>query len=192
MAYPSYHVRLHLDDAAAAPVCAFLHHPFFEGRLPNESQTIRDLSVLRCNMGKEAVTAVNEHVRGQYDKRQLNSKSARATYIQTTLLNKQYPYIWKTFWPGNMPVGADKLQYDDVSSICDFIFHLPNPHRQKRRGRFQSAPVLRAFSVYWSAHGIRQPITPSDPGKGNRPIGALAMAAAAVSLVSFGGLGTSF
>ena len=59
--------------------------------------------------------------------------------------------------------------------------HQPNLHRQKRRGRFQSIPVLRAFSVYWSAYGIRKPIAPSDPGVGNRPVGALAMAAAAVS-----------
>ena len=38
--------------------------------------------------------------------------------------------------------------------------------------------------MYWTAYGIRTQVTPLDPGAGNRPVGALAMAAAAVSTIS--------
>ena len=57
---------------------------------------------------------------------------------------------------------------------------LPN-FQQKRRGPFQSVPVLRAFSIYFTAYGIQSPIPSTDPGEGLRPIGALALAATAVS-----------
>lgn len=53
--------------------------------------------------------------------------------------------------------------------------------RQKRRGPFQSVPVLRAFSIYYTAYGIQAPIPSTDPGDGLRPIGALALAATVVS-----------
>ena len=56
---------------------------------------------------------------------------------------------------------------------------LPNP-QQKRRGPFQSEPVLRAFSIYFTAYGIQTEIPSDDPGIGVRPIGALALAATAV------------
>lgn len=52
---------------------------------------------------------------------------------------------------------------------------------QRRQGPFQSIPVLRAFSVYFSAHGIQMRFPLEDPG---RPIGALAIAAAAVRFLS--------
>jgi len=48
---------------------------------------------------------------------------------------------------------------------------------QKRRGPFQSVPVLRAFLMYFTSHGIQMRLPSDDPG---RPIGALALAAAAV------------
>ena len=51
---------------------------------------------------------------------------------------------------------------------------------QKRRGAFQSIPVLRAFSVFYTSYGISGQIPTGDPGVGNRPIGVLAIAAAAV------------
>jgi hypothetical protein len=55
---------------------------------------------------------------------------------------------------------------------------------QKRRGPFQSEPVLRAFSVYFTSYGIQAPIPSTDPGDGLRPIGALALAATAVSWIA--------
>lgn len=42
-------------------------------------------------------------------------------------------------------------------------------------------PVLRAFSVYFTAYGIQATVPSTDPGEGFRPIGALALAATAVS-----------
>lgn len=41
--------------------------------------------------------------------------------------------------------------------------------------------MLRAFSIYFTSHGIQAEPPTSDPGKGYRPIGALALAATAVS-----------
>lgn len=107
-------------------------------------------------------------------------------YIRTLVSDhKQYPYIWECFRPGNVPVGSAKLYYDDVSeTLSEKFTPVSLLHCQKRHGRFQSFPVLKAFSVYWSTYGIRTAVVPSDPGEGNRPIGALAMAAAAVSLAT--------
>ena len=48
---------------------------------------------------------------------------------------------------------------------------------QKRRGPFQSTPVLRALLMYFTSHGIRVQLPSKDTG---HPVGALALAAAAV------------
>jgi hypothetical protein len=147
-----------------------------------ETQTLRDLGVLRYQIGQQAIRAVNEHLLSQYDKRKFDSKSTRATYVQTLISDTQFPFIWESFRPGNIPVGGAKLCYDDVSKIYNISRLVVSlACSQKRRGRFQSVPVLRAFGVYWTAYGIRMPIVPSDPGQGSRPIGVLAMASAAVS-----------
>ena len=53
---------------------------------------------------------------------------------------------------------------------------------QKRRGPFQSLPVLRAFLTYFTSHGIQVRLPSEDTG---RPAGALAMAAAAVRPLAF-------
>ena len=42
-------------------------------------------------------------------------------------------------------------------------------------------PVHRAFAVYFTVHGVQTPIPFVDPGPELRPIGALALAATAVS-----------
>ena len=59
--------------------------------------------------------------------------------------------------------------------------HTYNSFCQKQRGPFQSEPVLCAFSVYFTSLGIQASIPTADPGEGLRPIGALALAAMAVS-----------
>lgn len=79
------------------------------------TQTIRDLGILRCQVGQEAIKAVNEHLPNQYNKRQLDSMSARAAYIQALISDQQYPFVWEYFRPGSIPVGGAKLYYDDVS-----------------------------------------------------------------------------
>jgi hypothetical protein len=70
---------------------------------------------LRCQVGQEAIKAVNEHLPNQYNKRQLDSMSARAAYIQALISDQQYPFVWEYFRPGSIPVGGAKLYYDDVS-----------------------------------------------------------------------------
>ena len=45
--------------------------------------------------------------------------------------------------------------------------------------------MLRAFSVYYTAYGIQATIPSADPGDGLHPIGALALAATAVSQATF-------
>lgn len=142
--YPTHRIRLHSDDAAVIP-------------------TLRDLGVLRNQIGNEGLTAVIEYLPSQYTKRMLGSKDTRAKYIETILADPQRPFIWEYFRPGTIPLARENAYYD-----------------QKRRGPFQSEPVLRAFSVYFTAHGIQAEIPSDDPGDGIRPIGALALAATAV------------
>ena len=45
--------------------------------------------------------------------------------------------------------------------------------------------MLCAFSVYYTAYGIQVTIPSANPGDGFRPIGALALAATAVSWATF-------
>jgi len=55
---------------------------------------------------------------------------------------------------------------------------------QTRRGAFQSDPVLETFlSYYTSSNGIMELPPYEDPGIGNRPLGILALAAAAVRYI---------
>ena len=113
--YPGSYIKLHIDDAAIVPVFV----PAFsllKDVTHNRKQTIWDLGVLHSQIGKEAIRAVNDHLPGQYSKRQFDSKSARAAYIQALVSDtKQHPFIWESFRPGNLPVGGAKLYYDDVS-----------------------------------------------------------------------------
>ena len=62
-----------------------------------------------------------------------------------------------------------------IDSPCTHWVNAPLPPVW---GPFQSVPVLRAFSTYFASYGIRMQLPSQDPG---RPIGALALAAAAVS-----------
>lgn len=99
----------------------------FEDVAHDAMQTIRDLGILRCQIGNEAIKAVTEHLPTQYNRRTLDSKSARAAYIQTLISDKQYPFIWEYFRPGNIPVGGAKLYYDDVSGIYTCTFRRSHP-----------------------------------------------------------------
>jgi len=146
-------------------------------------QTLRDLGVLRNQIGNEGLTAVIEYLPSQYTKRALGSKDTRAKYIATILADPQRPFIWEYFRPGTIPLPGENAYYDQVRPIELMSWHtgLPNP-QQKRRGPFQSEPVLRAFSIYFTAYGIQTKIPSDDPGIGVRPIGALALAATAVRI----------
>lgn len=111
----------------------------------------------------------------------LGSPDSRAKYVATVLADPQRPFIWEHFRPGTIPLAGERAYYDEVLST-DLMTRQGNlqPIWQKRRGPFQSEPVLRAFSVYFTSHGIQSDIPTTDPGEGLRPIGALALAATAV------------
>ena len=85
-------------------------------------QTNHDLSVLRNQIGTEALAAVIEHLPSQYTKRTLSSALARAAYIATLLKSKQHPFIWQHFHPGTIEIPhGEETYYDGVSlhPSCD-------------------------------------------------------------------------
>lgn len=137
--------------------------------------------MLRNQIGAEALTAVIEHLPSQYTKRTLSSKPARAAYVSALLESSQRPFIWEEFRPGTIEIPRGEETYYDQVDIQNPVFRLRfllKSACQKRRGPFQSVPVLRAFSTYFTSYGIHMQLPSEDPG---RPIGALALAAAAVS-----------
>jgi hypothetical protein len=62
---------------------------------------------------------------------------------------------------------------------------LPKAERstQTRRGVFQSDPILETFLGYYSSSGVMESPPTEDPGPGNRPLGILAVVAAAVRYI---------
>ena len=134
--------------------------------------------MLRNQIGNEGLAAVIEYLPSQYNKRALGSVSARAAYIATVLGSKQRPFIWEHFRPGTIPIPrGEEAYYDEVSSRLSHVLDTQPVTFQKRRGPFQSIPILRAFSIYFTAYGIQTHPSSEDA---ERPIGALALAAAAV------------
>ena len=80
------------------------------------TQTLRDLGVLRYQIGNEGLTAVIEHLPSQYVTRMLGSKELRAKYILTVLGDSQRPFIWEYFRPGTIPLAGEHAYYDEVRS----------------------------------------------------------------------------
>ena len=66
-AYPTHQIRLHSDDAAVVPVSA-CHHDNENHQTHANSQTLRDLGVLRNQIGSEGLTAVIEYLPSQFTK----------------------------------------------------------------------------------------------------------------------------
>lgn len=80
-------------------------------------QTNRDLSVLRSQIGSDALNAVVKFLPTQFTKRMLNSKVARATYIDTLLNSSQRPFIWEYFRPGTIEIPrGEEAYYDEVGT----------------------------------------------------------------------------
>ena len=114
-AYPTHQIRLHSDDAAVVPVSA-CHHDNENHQTHANSQTLRDLGVLRNQIGSEGLTAVIEYLPSQFTKRMLGSKDLRAKYIMTVLADPQCPFVWKYFRPGTIPLAGERGYYDEVIS----------------------------------------------------------------------------
>lgn len=116
LVYAPLRYQLHADDTAVIPVTIFVSVcKAFTFSRPT-LQTNRDLGVLRNQIGAEGLTAVIEFLPGQYDKRMLNSKAARAAYITTLLAHKQRPFIWEYFRPGTIETSRGEDNYFDVVS----------------------------------------------------------------------------
>jgi len=114
--YPTHRIQLCGDDAAVVPVSP--HHPRqgLSGFSP-VAQTLRDLGVLRNQIGSEGLTATIEYIPAQYTKRQLGVKDARAKYIATVLADSQRPFVWEFFCPGTIPLPGERAYYDEVILI---------------------------------------------------------------------------
>ena len=109
-----------MDDAAVIPVTIFVSVCKVFVFLHPTLQTNRDLGVLRNQIGAEGLAAAIEFLPGQYNKRMLNSKAARAAYITTLLAHKQRPFIWESFRPRTLEVAHGEENYFDVvsSNLC--------------------------------------------------------------------------
>jgi len=78
---------------------------------------LQDLGVLQNQIGNEGLSAVIEYLPGQYTKRMLGSKDARAKYISSVLADTQCPFIWEYFHPGTIPLAGEHAWYDEVCLI---------------------------------------------------------------------------
>lgn len=114
-AYLTHQIRLHSDDAAVVPISA-CHHDNENHQTHANSQTLRDLGVLRNQIGSEGLTAVIEYLPSQFTKRMLGSKDLRAKYIMTVLVDPQCLFVWKYFRPGTIPLAGERGYYDEVIS----------------------------------------------------------------------------
>jgi hypothetical protein len=123
-AYPTHRIRLHSDDAGVVPV-SFDDHPALVSKFSPSVQMLRDLGVLRNQIGNEGLVAVIEHLPTQYNKRMLVSKDARAGYIAAVLANPQRPFIWELFRPGTQTVprpGYNRGYYDEVIPMSRKVY----------------------------------------------------------------------
>lgn len=73
--------------------------------------------MLRNQIGSEALAAVIKYLPDQYTKRMIESRVARAAYIQTLLDSPQKPFVWEYFRPGTIELPrGEELYYDEVCS----------------------------------------------------------------------------
>ena len=138
------------------------------------------LGVLRNQLAPAAITAVQQHIVNVFRKKRLDTIGARAQYIAGLFRSKtDHPIIWREYVEGNIQAHPEVGGY---KTVCFFLCRIFSSKHfsQTRRGLFQSEPILGTLQVYYSAYGIMEDPPLKDPGVGNRPVGALALAAAAV------------
>ena len=147
--YPTHRIRLHSDDAGVIPV-SFNFHPNANTKSYKSPQTLRNLGVLRNQIGNEGVTAVIKYLPSQYSKRMLGSKDARAGYIAAVLADPQRPFIWELFRPGTVPrLGYDRGYYDEVifvKSSTDDLIELSDRNVEVRSSPHPSFRHFRSTS----------------------------------------------
>ncbi|KAF9644454.1 hypothetical protein BDM02DRAFT_3131744 [Thelephora ganbajun] len=131
-----------------------VHHP----------KTITSLGVLHNHVATDAVTAVHRYLLSVFRKKRLLNTEARAQYITGLFRSDDdHPIIWREYVEGNIQ------NHPEISG-----------YKTTRRGIFQLDPILETLLGYYSSSGIKEDPPTEDPGPGNRPLGILALATAAV------------
>ncbi|KAF9778113.1 hypothetical protein BJ322DRAFT_1114359 [Thelephora terrestris] len=126
--------------------------------------TVTALAVLRNHIASEALKAVWNHLQTVHRKKKLQTIESRARYIEGLFKNENdHPIIWREY------VEGDIQDHPEVGG-----------YKTTRRGVFQSDPILAALLGYYTSYGIMEGPPSEDPGPGNRPMGILALASAAV------------
>ena len=147
-------------------------------------KTTTSLGVLRNHIASEALGAVQKYLQAIHHKKKLQTVESRATYIDG-LFNKEDDHliIWREYVEGDI---QNHPEIGGYKTVCGTL--VPSPSSliatQTRRGVFQSDPILAALLGYYSSFGIMEDPPTEDPGPGNRPMGILALASAAVSYYS--------
>ncbi|KAF9791047.1 hypothetical protein BJ322DRAFT_1104702 [Thelephora terrestris] len=126
--------------------------------------TITSIGVIRNRIGTAAVFAVQRHLANVFRQKRLQTIVARAKFVADQFKSDDdHPIIWRQY------VVGDIANHHEIGG-----------YKTTRRGVFQSEPILETLLVYYSSCGIMDATPVKDPGEGSRPIGALAMVAAAV------------
>jgi hypothetical protein len=144
-------------------------------------KTVVSLGVLRNHLASSAIAAVQRHLITVFRKMRLDTTNARAGYIASLFVSAtDHPIIWREYVEGNIQNHPEVGGYRTVRHS---LFRVPLPSEcsvQTRRGVFLSEPILGTLCSYYSAYGIMEDPPLEDPGAGNRPMGILALVAAAV------------
>ena len=160
-AFPKFYAELQVDDAATVWVL----NPLRSARGCDSHhimQTIRDLGILRCQIGNEAIKAVIKHLPGQYNKRMLESQSARVSCTWhfspffDTLFSTSIPFLLQdpSFSQVTQQQKNKRHTSNDIAKpIQDVIitiqghywtnhcYYRPNPkHHSRRRPSNRSHP----------------------------------------------------
>jgi hypothetical protein len=126
------------------------------------------LGVFRNHLATATVTAVKRYLPSLFRRLRLQTIEARANYVcQLFKSDNDHPIIWREYVEGNIQ------NHPEVGG-----------YKTTRRGVFQSDPILETLLSYHSSSGIMESPPTEDPGPGNRPIGVLALATAAVRYIS--------
>ena len=114
-------------------------------------------------------------------KRLLNVEARVAYVARLFKSDNDHPIIWREYSEGDIQNHPEVGGY---KTVCPAYFHIISPSSkhpiQTRRGVFQSDPILETLLSYYSSSGIMESLPTEDPGPGNRPLGVLALATAAV------------
>lgn len=180
--YPIFPARIRHSDAVFNPVSN--SSPAILSNLDVIHQTTTSLAGLRNNLASTAIAAVQRHVVSVFRKKRLETIEGRVNYIAQLFKSKNDdPIIWREYVEGNIQNHPEVGGYKTVCFHLHPLLSSAKRLRQTRRGAFQSDPILETLLSYYASSGIMEPPPHEDPGVGNRPLGILALTAAAVGFI---------